>query len=199
MAQPWSVARSGMAVHHPQPCCALWQTSKDPPVSHTSIHSLCMILWLILYSGPRPLLWSCMHSLRSTRLVMLLLDVPFLASVCSGSLVTPISWRNKQPVVSLSNTEVKYMAMFSTRKEIMHVRRLFAYLGVPSPGTTCLFCDHQNDIQIASNPVFYERTKHIEVDCHFVCENPLSRWSCFLLFLLLLPTYTPKARCRGEG
>jgi len=43
-----------------------------------------------------------------------------------------------------------------------------AELGFPQTEPTPLYVDNTSAIQIVANPVFHERTKHIEVDCHSI-------------------------------
>jgi hypothetical protein len=44
-------------------------------------------------------------------------------------------------------------------------------LGFPQQHPTPLYVDNTSAIQIIANPVFHERTKHIEVDCHSIRES----------------------------
>uniref|UniRef100_A0A2N9E974 Uncharacterized protein n=1 Tax=Fagus sylvatica TaxID=28930 RepID=A0A2N9E974_FAGSY len=61
-----------------------------------------------------------------------------------------------------------YRAMAHTTCELTWLRTVLQEFGLLTQGPTPLYCDNQAAIHNASNPVFHERTKHIEVDCHFV-------------------------------
>ena len=83
-----------------------------------------------------------------------------------GNLVT---WRSKkQSVVARSSIEAKYCVMARTTCELTWLRTILQEFGLLVQGSTPLYCDNQAAIHIASNPVFHERTQHIEVDCHFI-------------------------------
>ena len=56
--------------------------------------------------------------------------------------------------------------MADTTVEIVWLRRLLADMRVSLLDPTPLHCDNKSAIHIGTNPVLYERTKHIEIDCH---------------------------------
>jgi hypothetical protein len=76
-----------------------------------------------------------------------------------------------------SSAEVKYLAMTSTVNELIWIKQILADIGIEIRGSMKTFCDNQAARHIASNPVFHERTKHIEVDCHFIREKVQSKES----------------------
>ncbi|WCJ28653.1 Retrovirus-related Pol polyprotein from transposon RE1 [Euphorbia peplus] len=82
-----------------------------------------------------------------------------------------VSWKaKKQATVSKSSAEAEYRAMASTSCEVKWLRYLLRVFGVTLQEPISLFCDNKAAIHIAENPVFHERTKHLDIDCHIVRE-----------------------------
>lgn len=61
--------------------------------------------------------------------------------------------------------------MAMTCCEVTWLVTLLKDLGLKDLGPVDLYCDNQAAIHIAANPVFHARTKHIEVDCHYVRDQ----------------------------
>jgi hypothetical protein len=83
-----------------------------------------------------------------------------------------ISWKSKkQTTVSRSSAESEYRALASVTCEIIWVLSILSCLNVKDLIPVSVFCDNSSAIQIATNPVFHEKTKHIEIDIHFIREK----------------------------
>jgi len=87
-----------------------------------------------------------------------------------------ISWKSKKHnVVARSSAEAEYREMASTTCELMWIKQLLQELKFCEVLQMQLYCDNQEALHIASNPIFHERTKHIEVDYYFVREELMAK------------------------
>ncbi|GAA0143892.1 transmembrane signal receptor [Lithospermum erythrorhizon] len=68
----------------------------------------------------------------------------------------------------------EYRSMAVVTCELKWLKGLLACFGVDHTGSMELFCDSQSALHLAHNPVFHERTKHIEIDCHFLLDAVLA-------------------------
>ncbi|RVW82100.1 Retrovirus-related Pol polyprotein from transposon RE1 [Vitis vinifera] len=89
-----------------------------------------------------------------------------------GNLVT---WRSKkQSVVARSSAEAEYRALAQGICEGIWIKRVLSELGQTSSSPILMMCDNQAAISIAKNPVHHDRTKHVEIDRHFITEKVTS-------------------------
>lgn len=118
----------------------------------------------------------------------------------SGYLVffvdTLISWSSKkQSVVSRSSTEAEYRALAQVTAEIVCLESLLQEMQFKTPSIPIIWCDNTSVGALASNLVYHARTKHIELDAHFVHDRVLQK----KLEVRYVPTADQIADCLTKG
>lgn len=83
-----------------------------------------------------------------------------------------ISWSSKrQTTVSRSSAEAEYRAVANAAAECCWLRNLLRELHVEVKKATVIYCDNISAVYLSENPVHHRRTKHVELDVHFVREK----------------------------
>ncbi|CAH9131347.1 unnamed protein product [Cuscuta epithymum] len=83
-----------------------------------------------------------------------------------------ISWSSKrQPTISRSSAEAEYRGVAHVVAELCWLRNLLLELRHPVSKASLVYCDNVSAIYMSQNPVQHQRTKHIEMDIHFVRER----------------------------
>ncbi|KAI3796959.1 hypothetical protein L1987_39646 [Smallanthus sonchifolius] len=83
-----------------------------------------------------------------------------------------LSWSSKrQPTISRSSAEAEYRGVANVVAEVCWLRNLLLELRHQLPRATIVYCDNVSAIYLSGNPVQHQRTKHIELDIHFVREH----------------------------
>jgi hypothetical protein len=84
----------------------------------------------------------------------------------------PIAWQSKlQTTVATSSMESEYMALYGGMQEIVWLRGVLEELGLPMFEPTPFFLDSQSAQDLAMNPVFYKRSKHVAIKYHWVRQH----------------------------
>nr|GEV56688.1 putative copia-type protein [Tanacetum cinerariifolium]GEW15665.1 putative copia-type protein [Tanacetum cinerariifolium] len=90
-------------------------------------------------------------------------------SLVGGNLVT---WKSKkQKTVSLSSVEAEFRGIAKGLAEALWIRKLVSEIGFPPIESIRIMSDNKAAIKISENPVQHDRTKHVEVDRHFIKEK----------------------------
>jgi hypothetical protein len=106
-----------------------------------------------------------------------------------GNLVT---WRSKkQDVVARSSAEAEFRSMAQGICEGMWIKKVMEDLGADFSQPIKLLCDNKAAIEIANEPVQHDRTKHVEIDRHFIKEKLESGLLCVL--------FLPSSRQIADG
>ena len=82
-----------------------------------------------------------------------------------------ISWfSRKQSCVALSTVEAKYVTAYSASCEAAWLRKLLYDLFDIQLDATCIYCDNQSCVKLYENPMFHDKSKHIDIKYHYIMD-----------------------------
>ncbi|KAK6141700.1 hypothetical protein DH2020_024563 [Rehmannia glutinosa] len=87
-----------------------------------------------------------------------------------------VSWSSrKQKSVARSSTEAEYRALAQASTEIIWLKSLLSEIGIINHEPSIIWCDNSEQDNSQRNPSFHSRTKHIEIDIHYIRDKVLSK------------------------
>ncbi|GJY63777.1 ribonuclease H-like domain-containing protein, partial [Tanacetum coccineum] len=110
-----------------------------------------------------------------------------------------LSWSSKrQPTLFRSSAEAEYRGVSNAVAETCWLRNLLRELHTPLSFATLVYCDNVSAVYLSSNPVQHQRTKHIQIDIHFVRDLvAASRFEFFMFHhVISMRTFSLKAYLR---
>ncbi|KAA0059230.1 Cysteine-rich RLK (RECEPTOR-like protein kinase) 8 [Cucumis melo var. makuwa] len=106
------------------------------------------------------------------RLIGSIFDRKSTSNYCTFVWDNLVTWRSKkQSVVARSSAKAKYRAMSLGICEEIWLQKILSDLHQECETPLKLFCDNKAAISVANNPVQHDRTKHVEIDWHFIKER----------------------------
>ncbi len=86
--------------------------------------------------------------------------------------IRAISWSSKkQPIITVSTTKSEYVAITHSSKELIWIQKIFAEFICQLINPTTLFSDNQSAIWLTKDSTFHARTKHIDIQFHFMRQT----------------------------
>ena len=114
-----------------------------------------------------------------------------------------VSWYSgKQKGISTSTAQAEYIALSHAAKEAIFLRQLFSEFDSSDYGPIMIQEDNQAALAISKNPVFYSKTKHIDICYHFtreaVAESQIELQYCNTQYMIADILTKPLAKFQFE-
>jgi hypothetical protein len=98
-------------------------------------------------------------------------DKKITSSCCFTLFYAMVSWcLRKQSSVALSTAEAEYIALSVPVREVVWLRKLLTDLFNHEMDPTIIHCDKQSCVKLFENPMFHDRSKHIEIKYHYIID-----------------------------